>query len=87
MILGGWSKCTKKASVMCALQQKNEGQNVKTIQTVDTLLKVEYNCYENSLRIVCSLCEAAYSVRGIFVYAPVLRGQERLFYPFLNQIL
>ena len=67
---------------MCALQQKNEGQNVKTIQTVDTPRKVEYNYYENSLRIVCSLREAAYSVRSIFVYVPALRGRGRLFIHF-----
>ena len=70
---------------MCALQQKSEGQNVKTSQTVDTPTKVEYNYYENSLRIVCTLREAAHSVRSIFVYVPFLRGQGKLFYPFLNQ--
>ena len=63
---------------MCALQQKSEGQNVKTIQTVDTPPKVEYNYYENSLRIVCTLREAAHSVRSIFVYVPFLRGKGRL---------
>lgn len=67
---------------MCALQQKNGGQNVKTSQTVDTVCKTEYNYYENSLRIVCTLREAAHSVRSIFVYVPVLRGWERLFIHF-----
>ena len=62
---------------MCALHQKTQGQNVKIIQTVDTVRKVEYNYYENSLRIVCTLREAAHSVRSIFVYVPALRGQER----------
>ena len=68
---------------MFALQQKNQGQKVKTSQSVDTVWKVEYNYYENSLRIVCTLREAAHSVRSIFVYVPVLWGQEE-FYPFFK---
>lgn len=71
------------ASLMCALQQKSKGQNVKTVQTVDMPRKTEYNYYENSLRIVCPLRGAAYSVRGIFVYVSARQGGKG--FPFLNQ--
>ena len=43
---------------MCALHQNLFRANVKSDETVDMALNVEYNYLENSLRIVCWLREA-----------------------------
>ena len=62
--------------------KKQYGKSLKSAKLLTRYEKWNIIEDENSLRIVCTLREAAHSVRSIFVYVPVLRGWERLFIHF-----
>ncbi len=55
-------KMNKKRKFYCALQQKLSMILVKINQPVDSKAKLNYNKYENSLRIVCMSGNTAHTV-------------------------
>lgn len=55
-------KIHKKRKIYCALQQKLLVMLVKIDQPVDRKVKLNYNKYENSLRIVCMSKKTAHTV-------------------------
>lgn len=55
-------KIHKKRKIYCALQQKLFSLLVKINQPVDRKTKLNYNKYENSLRMVCMSKETAHTV-------------------------
>ena len=66
--------------------KKQYGKSLKSAKLLTRYEKWNIIEDENSLRIVCTLREATHSVRSIFVYVSVRRGQKS-FYPFFKPIL